>query len=205
MAKHNLSERQQRFVEAYLKEPIAEKAALQAGYAKTTSRAAAHKILANVGIQAALEEARNKRAERVMITADRVLEEIAHIAFLDPAEILDFTGTEIKLKPASEISEQARRALASVKVKRTLDGRGEDSREVELTEFRFWDKLSALEKAAKHLGLFDEKTPLEQLLNGLDPDIREVIQEAVVNHLRSRNRAVGTGDGQPESQSGEQA
>jgi hypothetical protein len=87
-------------------------------------------------------------------TGARVLEEIARLAFSDIGQVLDFSGTHPRLRPACDIPEDARRALTSVKVKRYAEGRGEGAGEVEVTEIKLWDKLAALEKAGRHLGLF---------------------------------------------------
>lgn len=59
---------------------------------------------------------------------------------LHVGEILDFTGDVPKLKPACQIPEHARRAIASVKVKRYVEGTGDKAREVEVTEFTLWNK-----------------------------------------------------------------
>jgi hypothetical protein len=41
-----------------------------------------------------------------------------------------------------------------MKVKRYAEGRGEEAREVEVTEFKLWNKLAALDKLGEHLGLW---------------------------------------------------
>ena len=51
----------------------------------------------------------------------------------------------------------ARRAIASVKVKRYMEGHGDNAREVEVTEFKLWGKLESLRDAAKALEMFKDR------------------------------------------------
>lgn len=57
-----LSVKRRKFVDAYLANSNAEKAALEAGYSRAYARANAYKLLANVGIKKAIDE-RMKRLE----------------------------------------------------------------------------------------------------------------------------------------------
>lgn len=181
-----LSEKQQRFVDEYLKEPNATAAAERAGYAHPNQQGP--RLLVNVGIKEALAAARQGSETRTQVTADRVVKELALVALLDPADVLDFdspTGT-LRLRPVNEIPESARRALASVKVKRYAEGVGKDAREVEVTEFRFCDKLSALDKLARHLGMYQERMTLEVLLALLPAELSEPLRELVAKQLPPR-------------------
>lgn len=76
MATRKLTERQQRFVAAYLITGNATAAYKDAGY-KATGRAAennASRLLGNAGVKAAIAEAQAARAKRTQITQDLVLE-----------------------------------------------------------------------------------------------------------------------------------
>jgi hypothetical protein len=96
-------------------------------------------------VKAAIEVALAERKRRLQLTADDVLEELACLGRSDIGEVLDFTGDDPQLRPVNQIPERARRAIASVKVRRYWEGHGDDARQVEVTEFKMWDKLSALE------------------------------------------------------------
>jgi phage terminase small subunit len=152
-----LTDRQRTFVSEYLIDMNAAAAYRRAGYSEKGSDAGGARLLVNVSIAAAIERALAARSERTQITADRTLRELADVAFSEFGQILDFTGTDLRLKPVNEITEAARRAIAAMKVKRQGEGQGEAARTVEVTEFKLWDKLSALEKLCKHLGLFIDK------------------------------------------------
>src|SRR5690348_12161649 len=76
MTKDALSPRQRRFVEEYLVDLNATKAAIRAGYSERTARQMAAENLSKPDIQAAIAEAQDARAQRVQISADRVIQEL---------------------------------------------------------------------------------------------------------------------------------
>ena len=73
--------RQQRFVDEYLVDLNATQAAIRASYSRRSAREIGRRLLTNVDIGAAIAAAQAARAERTGITADRVLQELEHIAF----------------------------------------------------------------------------------------------------------------------------
>ena len=126
-----LSARQQTFVHEYLIDPNATEAYRRAGYKPKSERsaeAAASRLLSNVIISERIKEAIKKRADAAGLTVDRIWEEWRRIGLADIGDIIDFSGVEARLRPASEITEDARRAIASVKVRRYVDGKGDDAR-----------------------------------------------------------------------------
>ena len=154
-----LSLKQQAFVREYLIDLNATAAYKRAGYKGKgrTAENGASEILGNPGVQAAIQEQQNARADRLEISADRIIEEIARLAFSSMGQVLDFSGDDVRLLPAHAISENAQRALATMKVKRYLEGHGDDARNVEVTEFKIADKLPALVKLGQHIGMFVTK------------------------------------------------
>jgi phage terminase small subunit len=152
-----LSPKQQRFVEEYLIDLNATAAAGRAGYKDPNI---GRQLITKNNVAAAIAAAQQARSERIQITADRVLQEIALIAFSDLGRVLDFAGDALKLRPPKDIPEAARRALSSIKVKRYFEGAGDDAVEVETTEFKLWSKDAALEKLLRHLGMLEPKKPL---------------------------------------------
>jgi phage terminase small subunit len=154
---YGLEDRRWRFCQELLIDDNAAQAAIRAGYSEKTAKQQACRLLTNADVRRAVADLRAARAQRLETTADRVLQELAMVAFADIGQVMDFTGADVKLRPANAIQEQARRALASMKVKRYVEGHGDDARDVEVIEFKFWDKVTALLKLGQHLGLFTTK------------------------------------------------
>jgi phage terminase small subunit len=161
------------FVEEYLVDLNATQAAIRAGYSVKTANEQAGHLLVNVSIRRAIREAMARRAAKIQLKAERVVQELMDIGFLDPADIFDFNGAVPVLKRASRIPERARRAIASVKIK-TLKAKrkkGEDdppeAQTITEVEVKFWSKPDALEKLCRHLGILptgksDDKPPFSE-------------------------------------------
>lgn len=82
-----LTAKRQRFVDEFQVDLNATQAAIRAGYSPDTAGQIGHELLKKPEIQLALSEARKAQQERTGITADRVLREIALIAFADAREL----------------------------------------------------------------------------------------------------------------------
>lgn len=155
-----LNAHQLRFIDEYMIDLNATAAYKRAGY-KATGRAAennASRLMGNAGVAAEIARRQGIVSEKHQITAERIVDELAHLALSDVGEIMDFSRTEPRLLAANQIPERARRAIQSVKVKHYQEGSGVFAREVEIIEFRLWPKNDALEKLSRMLGFDKDKT-----------------------------------------------
>ena len=82
-----MTQKQQRFVEEYLVDLNGTQAAIRAGYSPRSAAVTAVKNLRNPVIGAAVRAAKKLRSERVEITADGVLNELAVLASADPHDL----------------------------------------------------------------------------------------------------------------------
>jgi phage terminase small subunit len=137
-----LSPKQQAFVDQYLVDLNATQAYLRAGYkcSEETARRNGHKLLTNTDIQALVAERMADRARRTEIDQDRVVLEIARLAFSDVRKLFDGT----RLKRMDEIDDATAAAISSVKVSTRQVGEGEVEH---IAEIKFWPKTTALEQA----------------------------------------------------------
>jgi phage terminase small subunit len=152
MSGKKLTPKQSAFCEAYITSLNATQAAKEAGYSAKTARSQGQRLLTNVDVAAAIDALKAERSARTMIGADRVLRELAKIAFGDVRAIFHADGT---MKPLSEISDEAAALIASLEVSEIRDRDGVIigyNRKI-----RMHDKLRALELIGKHIGLFDQK------------------------------------------------
>jgi phage terminase small subunit len=76
-----LTPKQQAFVDQYLVDLNATNAALRAGYSQKTAYSIGHENLNKPEIAAAVATAMAEREKRTHITQDRVLQELARLAF----------------------------------------------------------------------------------------------------------------------------
>ena len=151
-----LSERQARFVEAYLSGGgrDAAAAAAAAGYSPGRARRQARALLKNPEVAAALQKAAPEPAD-APVQPEQVLRELARIAFADPADLLDGGGGG---DGGAGRSAPRRGSGTGLKLKytprRAPGPDGETVMEVSMErEVRVGDKLRALELLSKYLGL----------------------------------------------------
>lgn len=163
-----LSARRASFVREYLIDLNATQAAIRAGYSEKTARSIGSELLTFPDVEAAIQKAMIERSRRTELTQDRVLLEIARIAYSDPRELYNPDGS---LKPIHELSDEAASALAGVEITEAFDGR-------ELVGYtkkvKRWDKLRALDLLCEHLGIKggpkmeQDKDPIDDIFAALD-------------------------------------
>lgn len=151
-----LTPKQALFVREYLVDLNASAAYCRAGYQTSNANVLGPRLLANAGIQEAVQEAYQARAAKVELTAEQVLREIKTAAFLDPIELFAADGT---LLPLNQMPEHARRAIAGLEVEEIFDGQGKDRTCIGyLKKIKLVSKEGTLTLAGRHLGMFTDKT-----------------------------------------------
>lgn len=146
-----LKGKQAKFVEEYLIDLNATQAAIRAGYSAKTAYAIGRENLRKPQIQEALQEAMQSRSKRTAITADRVLQEYARIAFMDPRNLLKEDGSP---KELSALDDDTAAAIAGLELQDVYEGFGDERQFIGYTKkYKFAPKLQALDMLAKHTGL----------------------------------------------------
>jgi phage terminase small subunit len=161
-----LTAREQRFVDEYLVDLNATKAAIRAGYSARTAASQASRLLRNVKVQEAIAAGKERLSERAEIEAIEVIRELACIGRSDIGRAFDKQG---QLLPLHEMPEDMRRAIASVEVEMVGGGTKttDDGMEInvppvaQVTKLKLWDKNKALEMLGRWKKLFTDKVELE--------------------------------------------
>lgn len=159
-----LTERQARFVAEYLVDLNATEAAKRAGYSEKTAYSIGFENLRKPEIQDAIQTAMAQREKRTAITQDRVLQELARVAF---ANGTDFARVVVREEPVYALDEegdlrQVVRRTQTVEIVDTAHVDPEKRAAISCIkegkhgiEVSSYDKLRALELLGKHLGMFD--------------------------------------------------
>jgi phage terminase small subunit len=125
-------------------------------------------LLKKPQVQAEIKAAREVIRKRGRASAEKVVRELGKIAFCDPDDIIDFSDPDNpRLKRREDIPAAARQVIQEV------------SRNQFGVKIKLADKLGALDKIARILGLYNDLPPLENLLARLPPDIRETVRAAL--------------------------
>ena len=146
-----LTAKQRKFIEEYLIDLNATQAAIRAGYSKKTAKQMGAENLSKPDIQEEIKKRTQSVTEKAGLTQERVLLEIARLAFNDPRKVFNEHGD---IKPIEEWEDEVAACISSVETTTTTDKNGN-------TDFtrkiKFWDKGKQLELAGKYFKLFTDK------------------------------------------------
>ena len=130
----------------------------------SSADAAARKLLGNTRIQKYISERMEERQKRTEVTQDRVVEELAAIAFSKATDYVEIRSNGVAgmviIKPTSELSDTQVRAISGIK-------EGANGIEIKLN-----DKEKALELLGRHLGMWNDK--LDVKTPAIDDSIKEM-------------------------------
>ena len=116
-----------------------------------TAAQAGSRMLRNVKVAEYIAERMQARQERTEITQDRVLEELAAIAFARATDYAEVKDDQVFIKDTAGLSENQIKAIAGIK-------QGKFGIEVKLN-----DKEKALELLGRHLGMYKERVEVSGL------------------------------------------
>ena len=155
-----LTPKQAIFIAEFLVDGNATRAAIASGYSEKTAEAAGSRLLRNVKVSRVLAERNARRVEKLDVTAERVLCELAKLSYFDPGRLFDEFG---KLKRVTEMDEVTRAAVESVEV---------DPETGRVKKLVMAKKGQNLERLGRYLKLFTDRVEhggrltLEQLVTG---------------------------------------
>lgn len=160
---------QARFVCEYAKSKNGTQAAINAGYKPSNAKGAAIHLLSKATIRDAIRDKQNAVAYRALLAVEDVLRETMIVAFSSLGDYLDFSGDEITEKRASEVDETKLRALQSIKITvRTITDSEGNPDVTRTVEYKLWNKMDALDKLAKHFGMFLDQAEIDRLMKRAD-------------------------------------
>lgn len=174
-----ITDKQRAFVDEYLIDlnaTRAYKAIYKSCKKDETARVNGSRLLTNANVAAYLSQRQRELQRRTEVTQDKVIGELAAIAFADIADyvrVQDHGGLPmVEITPTDDIPESKRAAIASIK-------QGSNGIEIKLH-----NKLDALEKLGRHLGMFKGDNAGEDdllddgFLDAMDSKLAEVWDDA---------------------------
>lgn len=143
-----MTDAQKRFADEYLIDLNATRAyktAYPSVSKDETARANGSRLLTNANVKTYIDKRQKDIQNKTNITQERVIQELASIAFLDTTELVQVKGRRAILTNTEDLTEGQRKAVASIK-------KGKFG-----IELAVYDKLKALELIGRHLGMFKDK------------------------------------------------
>jgi phage terminase small subunit len=142
-----LTARQELFCKEYLIDLNATQAAIRAGYSQDSAREIGSENLSKPDIQTRLQELMEPRNKALDTSRERILEELAHIAFHRVSDAVEtFNEHGVTYKPFANINH---RVIKGIREKRDKDGNS-------FVDVEFHDKLDALNLLGKYRKLWSE-------------------------------------------------
>lgn len=148
-----LTPKQKRFCQEYVIDLNGTQAAIRAGYSKKTANIQAAQHLTKLSVQNYIQTLQEKKREKMEVTAEMVIAELAKVGFSNIQDLIEEGNTT---KDISEISKDKAASVSSIKKITTSGGTEGNEWVKESVEFRLYDKVSALEKLGRHLGIFEK-------------------------------------------------
>jgi phage terminase small subunit len=153
-----LNPKQKQFCEEYVIDKDVTHAAIRAGYSAKSAHVTGSRLLKNAKVKEYISTLAKKVSDKLEITTERVLDEIASMAFYDVADLVEISdGNEITgLTCPQDIRKLPRN------IRRAITGWKYDA----LGNFiiKLADRSKALDQLARHLSLYNDKIEL----GGLD-------------------------------------
>lgn len=166
---NKLTPKQRRFIDEYLIDLNATQAAIRAGYSEKTAYSIGLQNLKKLEIQAEIQKRRNRLQNKLEITQERVLQELAAIAFANGADYAKVVNSgllpTVEMIPTDELPPEKLPAIAGIKANQYG------------VEVKLHDKVKALELLGKYLGTFDGGPAQEQTENNLFEAIDSIGEE----------------------------
>lgn len=160
-----LNPKQEKFVLEYCKDLNATQAAIRAGYSEKGASVQATRLLANARIAAEISQRHTKALGKLEVTAERIIQERARLAFFDPRKLLDSTG---RPKPIHELDDDTAAAIAGLKVSDKYDRPepgAEEGNVSTVIEYKLADKNASLTALEKINGLYSSGDEPAGVLN----------------------------------------
>lgn len=154
-----MTEKQKAFCDEWLKDMNGTRAYKTVYKVKNdeTAKVNASRLLTKAHVQKYIQEKQKKREERTEITQDRVLKELAKLAFIDRTGVVslgktDYGGIKVIIQSTDDLTPEQRAIISGIK--ETKNG-------IEVT---FYSKEKALELLGRHLGMFTEKLNITEAI-----------------------------------------
>jgi len=143
-----------------------------------SAESAGARLLKNVEIKNRVAELMAPGVEATELSVERVLQEMIRLAFYDMTQIFDVVNDNLTMRDPTSLPEDLRRAIVGIKP--VKDG------EQFQYEYKFADKLKALESLGRHLQMFKDTLVVENVFR----IVKEMDDEELARRLAELERSI---------------
>jgi phage terminase small subunit len=171
-----MTPKQKDFAQQWIIDKNSTKAAERAGYSKNTAAQQGARLYKNVNIRKYIDKLLKKQSIRTGNKADKVLNEIAKLAY---GNVQDFYDGKGNLKPIQDLKREQAACITEIKTVEKFD---KDGKLTTYTTYKISDKGVNLERLGRNLKLFTDKIDLNLSLEDktddeLDNEINSINKE----------------------------
>lgn len=141
-----ISQRARNFCAFYVVHLDPTQAAKEAGYSPRTAKFQGRRLMDDPAIQAEISRQQRSLAHRTCISQERVLRELARVAFFDVRSVVTWEDGALRLRDSAEIADDDAAAISEIVVQYARKGLN--------VRVKAHNKLPALFKIGEHLGIF---------------------------------------------------
>ncbi|MBV2128168.1 terminase small subunit [Arsukibacterium indicum] len=153
----NWTDKEKLFVHEYLVDQNKTAAAIRAGYSAKSAKDQGCKLSQKPHIKAWIDERIVDKCEELDITVERVLKEVAKMAFMDPRKFFNADGS---LKDITQLDDDSAACLGGLDITTRTDENGIDHK---LTKVKLTSKKDNLELLGKHLKMWTDKVEVSEV------------------------------------------
>lgn len=140
-----------------------------------TANANSSRLLRNDKVKEYIEIKQKELEEKSGVTQQRIIDELAKIAFADIRKAYDGNGN---LKSIQDIDDETAGAIVGIESFEEYEGRGEDREYIgDTKKIKMADKIRAAELLGKHLGMFKEKIEISKSSEDTIKEIDEYVKK----------------------------
>lgn len=156
-----LTAKEAAFCQEYLVDLNGTHAAIRAGYSKRTADVTAAKVLRRERVQKRLRGLMDKRNERLEVTQDRVVQELAVIAFASKADIMSIDDAGNVYVDPEKLLGPAGKAVNGFVQDMIVSKDGDETVAIRRTRVTMHQKNQALRLLAEHLGMIGRAAAID--------------------------------------------
>jgi phage terminase small subunit len=155
--RHPMSERHMDLVDYYMDGLSMKQCMLGVGYKEATATANAARTFRREDVLAEIAWRREQLKKRYDISEERILEEMAAIAFTNYGDIMEIAEDGTAYVDLTKMTDEHKRAISEITTEEYKEDRTRDGATVLKTKVKFYSKLDALQMLARTLGMFNDK------------------------------------------------
>ncbi len=136
------------------------------------------------------------RSERTCIEQDDVVRELAKIAFANLGDYFRIGPDGLPALDLANMTRDQAAGLRDIVAEEYTTGRGEAARRIKRFRIKLGDKLAALDRLGKHLGMFNTESPVTIQMGSDVPAYTDTerFQRWLWLLTRGGTRPIGSGD-----------